>query len=111
MRPFEEDDDDFELNYLLDRHLQVAMAQVDEFYRLEVPKQSVDTLAEKQIPPVLPHTKISAKHPQHPPKLFAFFSFEDENDGKDVKVVEMFEMVEGTAAKNSKREAKRILQF
>lgn len=30
MRPFEEDDDDIELNYMLDRHVQTAFSIVDE---------------------------------------------------------------------------------
>ena len=76
MRPFDEDDDDLELNYFLDRHLQVSMAYVDELYRIVVPVGKTDPLAIQNGggPFYIPHTKMSAKQPQHPPKLHAVVS-------------------------------------
>src|SRR5271165_4239007 len=78
MRPFDEDDDDLELNYFLDRHLQIAMATVDELYRLDVPMEIGDPLAGKNGSLlILPHTKMSATQPQHPPKLHTIVDTND----------------------------------
>lgn len=73
MRPFGEDDDDIELNYLIDRHFQVAMCFADigstsEGIRL-IPDVYFDNKT-KQIP----HTVLSAKKLDLPPILHAHLS-------------------------------------
>ena len=57
INPFGEDDDDFETNYLIDRHLNISYMMVE---RGEVKIE--DTFGEFQNPPnMLPHTLASAE--------------------------------------------------
>ena len=57
INPFGEDDDDFETNYLIDRHLNIAYLMVE---RSEVKIE--DTFEEFQNPPnILPHTPASVE--------------------------------------------------
>lgn len=50
-----EDDDDIELNYMLDRHLEVSLAMIDEFHQ-EPPEIEKDPLEDITF---IPHTKMS----------------------------------------------------
>ncbi|XP_067123463.1 bestrophin-4-like isoform X1 [Centruroides vittatus] len=57
INPFGEDDDDFELNWCLDRNLQVSFMIVDEMHRKH-PKLIKDTYWD-ELEPQLPYTKSS----------------------------------------------------
>lgn len=72
LRPLGEDDDDLELNYLLDRNIQVAIATVDEIFD-QRPELSLDPFlisTQSSGTVRLPHThkSIGAKKTEHPPK-------------------------------------------
>lgn len=56
INPYGEDDDDFELNWCLDRNLLVSYTIVDEMYNKH-PKLVPDIFIDKR--PILPYTKSS----------------------------------------------------
>lgn len=80
LRPFGEDDDDLELNYLLERHAKVAMAMAD-YASCHVPPLQADRFF-RQSNIVLPHTKLSAAIPDRPPTTHAEFECKNEEDLK-----------------------------
>ncbi|CAL1294352.1 unnamed protein product [Larinioides sclopetarius] len=64
VNPYGEDDDDFELNWCLDRNLQIVYLLVDHFHAKH-PKLHKDKHWD-EILPMLPQTKISAKNINNP---------------------------------------------
>jgi len=59
MNPFGEDDDDFEMNYILDRNIQVAYMMADDVHGQLPPLQKDLYWGERN--PILPHTRASIK--------------------------------------------------
>lgn len=80
LRPFGEDDDDLELNYLLERHAKVAMAMADYASRQVPPLRADRFFGQAKI--FLPHTKLSAAILDRPPTIHAGFEFKNDDDLK-----------------------------
>lgn len=59
--PFGEDDDDFEVVWLTDRHLQVSYILVDKIHN-KTPKLVKDIFWDNVVPDMLPHTKASKNY-------------------------------------------------
>ncbi|XP_042904635.1 bestrophin-4 [Parasteatoda tepidariorum] len=70
VNPYGEDDDDFELNWCLDRNCHVVFVVVDQFHAKH-PKLRKDKFWDELLP-VLPQTKISAKNIDNPQLGSAF---------------------------------------
>src|SRR5437016_6332990 len=83
MRPFGTDDDDIEMNYILDRHVQASFAMVDSVME-QSPPLIDDRFTKDQI--TLPHTKLSSKYRDHPPKLHAYVNVKTPEDG-EIKLI------------------------
>lgn len=60
INPFGEDDDDFETNWLIDRHIQVSYLAVDELYG-KLPRIQRDLHWDSQ-EPNLPYTPAAMSH-------------------------------------------------
>ncbi|XP_055614226.1 bestrophin-4-like, partial [Uranotaenia lowii] len=67
INPFGEDDDDFEVNWMVDRNVQVAYLIVDEMHH-EHPILVKDQYWDEGFPIELPHTVASAEHKEEPPQ-------------------------------------------
>ena len=78
IEPFGTDDDDIELNYLLDRHIQASFVIVNLSHNQQPPLVA-DKFFETQKFSV-PHTKMSAKLKEHSPKLHAFVDINKADD-------------------------------
>ncbi|XP_054720236.1 bestrophin-4-like [Uloborus diversus] len=70
VNPYGEDDDDFELNWCLDRNCQVVYLIVDHFHTKH-PKLRKDKFWDEMLPE-LPQTKITAKYVKNPQLGSAF---------------------------------------
>ncbi len=106
MRPFGTDDDDIELSYILDRHVQTSFALVD------CAAEQRPTLHEDQFvngATRLPHTNMSAKLTDHPPKLHAHVTLKHPDDGNVWSVEEAD--ADGEGARLKRTEKKRQMQF
>ena len=60
INPFGEDDDDFEVNVIIDRNIEITMLAVDQLY-LTHPKLEKDLYWDKPNPSI-PYTAASANH-------------------------------------------------
>lgn len=67
INPFGEDDDDFEVNWMVDRNVQVSYLIVDEMHH-EHPTLVKDQYWEEVFPIELPHTVASAEHKEEEPQ-------------------------------------------
>ena len=71
--PFGEDDEDFELNELLNRHFKVAMTIVDDFE--DPPALKKDIFWNQAEPELIEHTQIDVEHAFHDIKEDFTFTF------------------------------------
>ncbi|KAK6628956.1 hypothetical protein RUM43_002773 [Polyplax serrata] len=67
VNPFGEDDDDFELNWLLDRNLQISYVIVDEMHQ-EHPEMLKDQYWDEVFPVELPYTAAAKQYQTGPPQ-------------------------------------------
>ncbi|KAL0280386.1 UNVERIFIED_CONTAM: hypothetical protein PYX00_001691 [Menopon gallinae] len=70
VNPFGEDDDDFELNWLLDRNLQISYVIVDEMHQ-EHPEMLKDQYWDEVFPVELPYTAAAKQYQTGPPQYSA----------------------------------------
>lgn len=101
MRPFGTDDDDIELNYIFDRNLQSSFAIVNAV-EMQSPSLVEDSFwpYQDKVVPRLPHTKMSAKLPEHPPKLHSYVFI---NKPEDTDTAEPTPADKNRSAKREKR--------
>ena len=67
INPFGEDDDDFELNYLIDRHMKVSYMIVDDM-QTQHPELIKDMYWNESVPAVLPYTQATEHYRKSEPK-------------------------------------------
>uniref|UniRef100_A0A914UVE2 Bestrophin homolog n=1 Tax=Plectus sambesii TaxID=2011161 RepID=A0A914UVE2_9BILA len=82
LRPLGTDDDDFELNYILDRNIRTSFAIVNAVETAACPQMVEDNFwsyQDKLVPPVA-HTELSAKLHEHPPKLHSYVELKNYDD-------------------------------
>ncbi|CAL4124484.1 unnamed protein product, partial [Meganyctiphanes norvegica] len=87
VNPFGEDDDDFEVNWLIDRNLQVSYLIVDEMHA-EHPELIQDIYWDEVFPQELPYTIASEQYRRDPPQGSTFDMEIPEADQEFLPMVE-----------------------
>ena len=68
INPFGEDDDDFELSWLIDRHVKVSYMIVDDMHHNNTPELLRDVYWNQVVPPTLPYTEETAHYRKDEPR-------------------------------------------
>uniref|UniRef100_T1JF92 Bestrophin homolog n=1 Tax=Strigamia maritima TaxID=126957 RepID=T1JF92_STRMM len=68
INPFGDDDDDFEINWLIDKNIQMGYAIVDEVH-LRIPKMVKDQFWKEVIPKILPYGEEKDMNLEHAPRV------------------------------------------
>ena len=71
---------DFDLNYLIDRHIQVAYMIVDDMYTSHTPELVKDIHWADTVPTILPYTEETVRYPKEEPMCGAEKNVSNEND-------------------------------
>ena len=73
---------DFDLNYLIDRHIQVAYMIVDDMYTSHTPELVKDIHWADTVPTILPYTEETVRYPKEEPMCGAEKNVSNQNDRK-----------------------------
>lgn len=71
---------DFDLNYLIDRHIQVAYMIVDDMYTSHTPELVKDIHWADTVPTILPYTEETVRYPKEEPMCGAEKNVSNQTD-------------------------------